>query len=93
MRESKTLIQIKLPDSLRVKYLPPPIIKDTRWFTYINKYTFSNSTVYFEELMSEKATRISVDEYTQYKEVYEELARQTDKQVVLSKVTSGSGDS
>ncbi len=43
--------------------------------------------------MSEKATRISVDEYTQYKEVYEELARQTDKQVVLSKVTSGSGDS
>jgi len=93
LRESKTLIQIKLPDSLRVKYLPPPIIKDTRWFTYINKYTFSNSTVYFEELMSEKATRISVDEYTQYKEVYEELARQTDKQVVLSKVTSGSGDS
>lgn len=93
LRESKTLIQVKLPDGLRVKYLPPPIIKDTKWFTYINKYTFSNSTVYFEELMSDKATRISVDEYTQYKEVYEELARQTDKQVVLSKVTPGSGDS
>jgi tetratricopeptide (TPR) repeat protein len=87
LRESRTLIQIKLPDSLTVKYLPPPIIKDTQWFTYINKYTFSNSCIFFEELMSDKVTRISVDEYIQYKAAYEELARQTDKQVVLSKVT------
>ena len=87
LRESKTLIQIKLPHNLTVKYLPPPIIKDTKWFTYINKYTFSNSTVSFEELMSDKVIRISVDEYIQYKEAYELLARQTDKQVVLSKVS------
>ncbi|MFQ6067654.1 MAG: DUF3857 domain-containing protein, partial [bacterium] len=93
LRESKTLIQIKLPDSLRVKYLPPAIVKDTKWFTYINKYTFSGSTVFFEELMRSKATSISVEEYREYKETYEELARLTDKHVVLSKVIPQSGDS
>ncbi len=93
LEESKILIQIKLPHNLTVKYLPPPVIKDTKWFTYINKYTFSDSTVYFEELMCDKDTRISVDEYREYKEVYELLARETDKQVVLSKVSLYSGDS
>ncbi len=93
LEESRTLIQIKLPDNLTVKYLPPPIIKETKWFTYINKYTFSNSFIFFEELMRNKATRISVHEYREYKETYELLARETDKQVVLSRVTAGSGDS
>ncbi len=43
--------------------------------------------------MRDTDTRISVDEYREYKEVYELLARETDKQVVLSKVSLYSGDS
>ncbi len=80
-------VEIKLPDNLTVDYLPQPVIKDTPWFRYFSEYTFSKGTIFFEEGLVRKKTLVSTKSYSEYKEIYEELARQTDKQIVLEKVS------
>lgn len=82
--EFDIMVKIKLAENLTVKYLPPPIIKDTPWFTYLNKYSFSQGVIYFEESLIHKRTLVIPEEYEEYKNICEELARQADKQVVLN---------
>jgi len=78
-------VKIELPENLTVEYLPSPVAEDTLWFSYLNRYSFSEGSVYFEEKLIRKETVVSPELYKNYKNIYEELARQTDKQVVLKK--------
>ncbi len=80
-------VEIKLPQNLAVDYLPQPITEDTPWFSYFSEYTFSKGTICFEEGLIRKKILVSTKSYREYKEIYEELARQTDKQIVLKKVS------
>ncbi len=82
--EFDVMVKIKLAENLTVKYLPPPIVKDTPWFTYINKYSFSQGVISFEESLIHKRTLVIPEEYEEYKKICEDLARQADKQVVLN---------
>ncbi|MHC2994139.1 MAG: DUF3857 domain-containing protein [Candidatus Atribacteria bacterium] len=82
--EFDVMVKIRLAENLTVKYLPPPIIKDTPWFTYINKYSFSQGVISFEESLIYKRTLVIPEEYEEYKKICEDLARQADKQVVLN---------
>jgi len=87
LNEDKTEIRVELPSHLTVKFLPLPIFRDTPWFTYVYKYAFSKGLISFEERLIEKKTSVSVEEYSEFKEVCEELARQTDKQVILEELS------
>ena len=87
LSENVTKIRMELPDHLNVKFLPPPIVKDTPWFTYVYKYTFSKGLISFEERLIDKKTSVSVEEYSEFKEIFEELARETDKQVILEELS------
>jgi len=87
LNSSYMSVEIKLPQNLTVEYLPQPVAKDTPWFTYSNKYTFSKDIVYFKESLVRKKTLVDTKFYKEFKEIYEELARQTDKQVILKEVS------
>lgn len=84
--EFDVLVKIKLPEDLVVKYLPPPIIKDTPWFTYLNEYSFSQGVISFKESLIHKRVLVTPKEYVEYKKICETLARQTEKQVVLRRL-------
>jgi len=84
--EFQNLFKLQLPKNFEVKYLPSPIVSDTKWFTYINKYSFSGKSIYFEERLVHKKVTVSVEEYGEFKKIYEEIARQADKQAVLRKI-------
>jgi len=83
----ETRIRVELPSHLTVKFLPPPIVKDTPWFTYTYEHTFSKGLISFEERLIDKKSSVSVEEYPEFKEICEELARQTDKQVILEELS------
>lgn len=85
--EFEVKVKIKLPENLTVKYLPPQVYKDTPWFTYLNKYSFSQGIISFEERTIHKRILVTPKDYEEYKKICEDLARQTDKQVVLKKVS------
>lgn len=82
--EFEVMVKIKLAENLTVKYLPPPIVQETPWFTYLNKYSFSQRVISFEESFIHKRTLVIPEEYEEYKKICEDLARQADKQVVLN---------
>jgi len=84
---NETRIRVELPSHLTVKFLPPPIVKDTPWFTYIYEHTFSKGLISFEERLIDKKSSVSVEEYPEFKEVCEELTRQTDEQVILEELS------
>lgn len=85
--EFDIMVTIKLPENLTIKYLPPPVIKDTPWFTYLNKYNFSQGIIFFEESLVHKRVLVTPEDYEEYKRICEDLARQTDKQAVLERVS------
>lgn len=85
--EFDVMVKIKLPENLIIKYLPPPVIKDTPWFTYLNKYSFSQGIIFFEESLVHKRVLVAPEDYEEYKRICEDLARQTDKQAVLERVS------
>jgi transglutaminase-like putative cysteine protease/tetratricopeptide (TPR) repeat protein len=87
LNEDETEIRVQLPSHLTVKFLPPSILKDTPWFTYIYNYDFSEGLITFKERLIEKKTSVPVEEYSEFKKVCEELARQTDKQVILEELS------
>ncbi|MFB0528213.1 MAG: DUF3857 domain-containing transglutaminase family protein, partial [bacterium] len=87
LSENVTEIRVELPSHLNVKFLPPPIVKDTPWFSYIYEYAFSKGLISFEERLIDKKTSVSVEEYPEFKEIFEELARETDKQVILEELS------
>jgi len=84
---NETRIRVELPSHLTVKFMPPPIVKDTPWFTYIYEHTFSKGLISFEERLIDKKSSVSVEEYPEFKEVCEELTRQTDEQVILEELS------
>jgi len=83
--EFDVMVKIKLPKNLTIKYLPLPVIKDTPWFTYLNKYSFSQGIIFFEESLVHKRVLVTPEDYEEYKRICEDLARQTDKQAVLER--------
>jgi hypothetical protein len=85
--ENMTKIRVELPSHLMVKFLPPAIVEDTPWFTYIYDYTFSERFIDFEERLIYKKISVSVEEYKGFKEICEELTRQTDNQVILQELS------
>ncbi|MFQ5866795.1 MAG: DUF3857 domain-containing protein [bacterium] len=85
--ENETKIRVELPGHLTVKFLPARIVKDTPWFSYSYKYTFTKGLISFEERLIDKKTSVSVEEYPEFKEVCEELARETDTQVILEELS------
>jgi len=86
LNEEITEIKVKLPSNLTVKYLPPPILRETPWFNYVYAYAFSEGLVSFEEKLINKKRSVSLKEYQEFKEIYEELARETDEQVILEEL-------
>jgi len=86
LNEDVTEIKVKLPSNLTVKYLPPPILRETPWFNYVYAYAFSEGLISFEEKLINKKRSISLEEYQTFKEIYEELARETDEQVILEEL-------
>ncbi len=85
--EFDIMVTIRLPENLTIKYLPPPVTTDTLWFTYLNRYSFSQGVISFEESLVHKRVLVTPEDYEEYKRICEDLARQTDKQVVLERVS------
>jgi len=85
--EDVTEIRVEIPSQLTVKFLPSPVVKDTPWFMYICRYDFLEGIINYQERVINKKISVSVEEYREFKEVCEELARQTDKQVVLEEIS------
>ncbi|MFH0940559.1 MAG: DUF3857 domain-containing protein [Candidatus Omnitrophota bacterium] len=79
-------IEVELPGSLAVKYVPPPVRLDTKWFYFNCNYDIVNkSTLRFSYEYKIKERVVSVSEYAEYKKAIEEIVPLVNQQVVLER--------
>ncbi|MDD5618558.1 MAG: DUF3858 domain-containing protein, partial [Candidatus Omnitrophica bacterium] len=81
--ETTRKVVIEIPPDFSVKYLPQDIKVNSPWIDFENIYTKNNSTVSFYERYRLKKTIIAKDEYKQYKDLLEDIARKTNQNIIL----------
>jgi hypothetical protein len=81
--ETITNITISIPSNFIVEYLPQNVKVDSPWIDFENIYTKNRGRVSFYERYKLKKRFISQDEYKEYKELIEDIARKTNQNIML----------
>ncbi|MFH0876991.1 MAG: DUF3857 domain-containing protein [Candidatus Omnitrophota bacterium] len=80
----ETIVEIELPAHLALKYLPPPVVLDTKWFRYLIQYEpVGKNVIRFRSVNVLKDKEVAITDYPAYKKAIEEVAVQVNQQVIL----------
>ena len=79
-------VQIKVPDNLKIKFMPQSLEKDSPWLKVKEEYSFEAGTIYFKETKELKKISVSLSEYRDFKKFMEDLAKFSKQRVVLEKI-------
>ncbi|MFC1646239.1 DUF3857 domain-containing protein [Candidatus Omnitrophota bacterium] len=81
--ENTSTIEIVLPENLSLKYLPQDIRVDVEWFEFENTYKMEDRTITFYEKYGLKKKVVTQEEYKEYKDLVENIARQINQRIIL----------
>jgi hypothetical protein len=83
LMEISATTEIGLPQNLIVQYLPEDISIDCEWFEFRNTYTKTDKSVTFNQSYIAKKKIVLQQEYKQYKDLVEDIARKTKQRIIL----------
>ena len=81
--ETIVAIKIEFPENLTIEYLPESLKIDSEWIEFENNYTKDDKIISFYERYSSKRKIISQEEYKEYKELLEDIARKINQRIIL----------
>ncbi len=81
----ETIFNIELPENLTVKYLPESVNEDSPWLTFNALYRQKDNRIYFRQKVQLKRNIISQEEYPEFKNFFEGLAKKIKQRIVLEK--------
>lgn len=81
----ETVYVIEIPKNFTVKYLPDSITRDSKWVKFISEYAQKNNRLYFSQRIDAKVSLINQDEYSDFKNFFESLVKETKQRIVLEK--------
>lgn len=81
----ETIFNIELPENLTVKYIPESVNEDSPWLTFTALYKQEGNRVYFRQKVGLKRNTISQEEYSDFKNFFEGLAKKIKQRIVLEK--------
>ncbi|MCX5712047.1 MAG: DUF3857 and transglutaminase domain-containing protein, partial [Candidatus Omnitrophica bacterium] len=79
----ETILEIELPADFKVKYLPKSIIETSPWLDFSAEYKVSGNKISFIQKNKLNKRTIGIQEYPQFKQFYESLAKKIKQRVVL----------
>ncbi|HTY45265.1 MAG TPA: DUF3857 domain-containing protein [Patescibacteria group bacterium] len=82
----ETIIEVAIPATLKVQYIPEDVVIDSPWIKYDVRYTRKGDTLYVHQKVEVKTDSVPVQEYGRFKSVYEGLAKKIKQRVVLEEV-------
>ncbi len=82
----ETNLTIELPDGFSVKYLPVTVAQVSPWLDFTAQYSRKNRAIFFTQKTAFKKAVISQNEYKEFKQFFEGLAKDIKQRVVLEKV-------
>lgn len=76
--------EVVLPQQLKVKYLPPQMKVDNKWFSFLSRYELKGRNILrFYLSYEQKVKSVSVEDYSEYKKAIEGMAELANQQVIL----------
>lgn len=83
LRVDEEVLEVELPRSFAVKYLPEAVKMDTPWFSLDSRYETKGSAIRYSTMLRVKRRQVRQEEYPEYKKIMEELATKLNQQVIL----------
>jgi hypothetical protein len=80
---SEMHFSIEMPANFSIKYMPGNVSVATKWFSFENKYEAKGNTINFYEKRVNKANRVSLKDYLDFKKALESLAKAVDQRVII----------
>lgn len=85
--ESKEMhLEIEIPQNFVIKYMPTSITEDSPWLKFIVEYSHRDSKVLFKQIVELKKSIVLENEYSNFKNFYEGLAKKIKQRIVLEKI-------
>ena len=82
----ESILTVEIPPNFIVKYLPQSIVKDSPWFKCMVEYYFQDNKLSFRQKTEFKKTKITENEYSDFKSLLEDLAKKAKERVVLERI-------
>jgi len=86
LNEEESTTTIELPDNLTVKFLPEPIVYQTKWSEVISEYSFKDHRLTLISKNIRKQKTVSREEYAEFKKTLEDLAEKSKQCIILEKI-------
>lgn len=81
----ETIFNIEFPENLTVKYIPDSVNEDSPWLTFTALYKQEGNRVYFRQKVELKRNTILQEEYPDFKNFFEGLAKKIKQRIVLER--------
>ncbi len=81
----ETVFNIVIPEKFVVKYLPESVIEDSRWMKFTGEYKCLGNNIFFTQKSELKKSMVLEDEYQEFKNFYEGLAKKLKQRIILEK--------
>lgn len=81
--ETTATVELELPQNLILKYLPQDLRINSRWFEFENVYTKEDEVITFFQRYRLKKKLITQEDYKEYKDLIEGIARKINQRIVL----------
>ncbi|MDD5431688.1 MAG: DUF3857 domain-containing protein [Candidatus Omnitrophica bacterium] len=81
----ETYLEVAFPANYVIKYMPEGVVEDSPWLSLNVSYSQKDNKLYFKQVVELKRTKISVDEYPDFKKFFQKLALQVKQRIVLER--------
>jgi len=85
LESKETIFEIEIPRDFELKYLPEAVNKDSRWLDFKVGYKVDNNKIIFTQSVELKKRNVSLGEYREFKNFFEDLARRVKQRIVLQR--------
>lgn len=82
----ETLFTIAIPDSFVIKYMPGNVSYDNRWLRLAIQYSRDKNKIVFRQETELKSREVSRQDYAEFKDFYESLAKKIKQNIILEKI-------
>jgi len=79
-------LEIEIPKNFVIKYMPTSITEDSPWLKFTVEYKHKDSKVLFKQIVELKKNIVLENEYSNFKNFYEGLAKRIKQRIVLEKI-------
>jgi tetratricopeptide (TPR) repeat protein len=79
----ETVYEFEIPNNFTIKYIPDNVTEDSQWLKLIVEYGHKDNKIYFKQKTQLKKSIVTEEEYPQFKNLFEGIAKKTKQRIVL----------